>query len=230
MIEQGLLEQLFGAISSGNWGVVVGVVVVGLVTLARALTRERLTAAADKLVSALAAVGMAVGVLLVAGTDPAKAVIIGLFASAASAGLIDAIRDVIPKAKVPPLLPLMVLFLALSSASCGRCVAERGIVDALSAGIGAVDQSVGDTQDDDARLALDASRGAVLLGEAAVDSCEMLRNGSADGWESWVGLALEAAYGLVGIFTSAGPEPMSSPGEIPPELLRAVDLLGGSVP
>ena len=236
MIEQSLIDQIFGSFETGKWSVFVGLVLIGLVTLVRTILRDRLSEALDKLVSALAAAVMTIGMLLAAGTDPLRSVMIGIFASAASAGLIDAIRDALPKRKNPNVAgagpALLLCFIVggslLCSSGCGRCVAERGIVDALSAGIGAVDQSVGDSQDDDARLALDASRGAVLLGDAAVDSCEMLRDGRADGWESWVGLALEAAYGLVQIFTSAGPA--DDFGEVPPELLRAIDALGGDAP
>ena len=121
-------------------------------------------------------------------------------------------------------LVLSLLFVGLASSGCGRCVTERAVVDALGAGVGAAGVALANESDDeDIALALATSRGAVLLGDAAVDGCEHLRDGGqADGWQTWVGLGLEAAMGLVQIFTGASGGVVE---DVPPELTRAVELL-----
>jgi len=128
-----------------------------------------------------------------------------------------------PRGGDGPLALLLALALGASLTACGAapCQTERGIVSALDAGAQAAEAAIPDDAGDDVDLALQLTRGAVLLGQAAVDGCDLARDGA--GWQAWVGLALEAAGGLAAMFGGAGPERL--PAEPPPALAGAVLLL-----
>ena len=96
LVEAEQVERLLDAAESGHWGVVIGLVMIVIVTLSRGLSRDLLSAKAEKLVSALTAVVSAVAVLLAASVSPSKAVLLGLLASPASAGFLDALRSLLP--------------------------------------------------------------------------------------------------------------------------------------
>jgi hypothetical protein len=95
-------------------------------------------------------------------------------------------------------------------------------VDALGAGIAAAETSIGDDVDEDARLALRTARGVTVVGDSAVRTCELLRDDDELGWQTWVGLALEATTGLVEVITGAGDFRAEA---VPPELAHAVQVL-----
>jgi len=121
----------------------------------------------------------------------------------------------------------VVLLAALGLSACGApCVAERAVVSALDVGVEAAGQSVGDQGGEDWDTTLDISRGAVMLGHAAVDACELAQDST--GWQAWVGLALETAVGLSSFFGSAGDD--SIPAHAPDELDAAILTLRGELP
>jgi len=117
------------------------------------------------------------------------------------------------------LLPCVVLVVVLTG--CGaapQCTTERAIAAAYVAGIVAADESLGDDVDEETQEALRIAGGVADLGTAAVDACEVLRDG--EGWQRWVGLALEASASVLARF----------PGDVPPELRTAVLLLEAATP
>jgi hypothetical protein len=115
------------------------------------------------------------------------------------------------------LLALMVPALA----GCGApCTTERAIVSAVDVGIASADTALGDDIDEETQQALYIAGGVASLGNAAVEACELLRDGG--GWQQWVGLAFEAATGLLAHFTGA---PDGDAPDAPPELVEAVGLL-----
>jgi len=111
---------------------------------------------------------------------------------------------------------------ALTTGGCGaRCVTERNVVNALGAGIAASSAVVPENAAS-VREALGHASAVTGLGRAAVDACELLRDGA--GWQAWVELALEAAVGLAAHFGGAAD---SLPSEPPDELgvaIRALEL------
>ena len=127
----------------------------------------------------------------------------------------------------PPVVPLLLLAaLAGSGATgCGACVAERGVVSAVEAGLTAADSTVGDEGGEEWTRALDVARGAADLGAAAVDGCELARDGA--GWAAWVGLALEVVVDLVERFGGAAEGEL--PATAPPSLLAAREALAAEV-
>jgi len=105
---------------------------------------------------------------------------------------------------------------------CGAaCQTERTVVDALGAGITAADGVVGEQGGEEYDLARTITLGAHQLGEAAVDACELLRDGV--GWQAWVSLALEATMSLAATIDGAGPADIAGP--VPLELTTAIELL-----
>lgn len=115
----------------------------------------------------------------------------------------------------------VVLVAALGASGCGAaCQTERTVVDALGAGITAADGVVGDQGGEEYDLARTITLGAHQLGVAAVDACELVRDGA--GWQAWVSLALEAAMSLAATIDGAGPD-ISGP--VPLELATAIELL-----
>ncbi len=125
------------------------------------------------------------------------------------------------------LLGFAFVALALSVTACpgAACQTEQTIVSALSAGVNVASEAIGDAPDEDVALALRLSQGAVLLGQAAVFGCGLVRDG--EGWQAWVGLALEAAVGVVSFFGGAGPEDL--PADPPIELTAAIELLEAEI-
>lgn len=118
----------------------------------------------------------------------------------------------------------VLLMLALSSQACAPCVAEQAVVSALDVGLTAADEAVGDDGGDDWDQALSIARGTSLLGAAAVEACELARDGA--GWQAWVGLALEAAVGVAAHFGGAGDPAPSTP---PAELTAAISALTAEI-
>lgn len=117
-------------------------------------------------------------------------------------------------------LALLIMFAVLPG--CGAtCQAERDVVSALDAGVSAAEEQLRDSDADGWEDMARYSRGAVLLGDAVVSSCDFLRDDS--GWEQWIMMALESATGLAAIFGGAGPE--DAPPMPPPELSEAIRLL-----
>lgn len=122
---------------------------------------------------------------------------------------------------------VMLLAVALGTSACAgaqrpdACETERVIVDSLGAGLHAADMVVGDRGGEHYGRARVATLGALELGDAAVDACELLRDGA--GWQAWVALALEAAGSLAAAIDGAGPADTAEP--VPPELERAIELL-----
>jgi hypothetical protein len=227
MIEQSVIDTLIGAASDGRWERILGSILVALVALTRYVTRDRFSELVGEWISAVSALLGGIGAALLAGTQWWHAVLIGLVVLPSSKGFWDRIRDLLPRREcgLPPdslVLALAVGGAALLSAGCGRCVLERGIVDALGAGITAAETSIGDDVDEDARLALRTARGVTIVGDSAVDACELLRDGEELGWQTWVGLALEATTGLVEVITGAS-DPRAD--AVPPELAHAVEVL-----
>jgi len=128
----------------------------------------------------------------------------------------------------PPVVPLVLLAAALAGAGgsgCGACVAERGVVSAVEAGLTAADSEVGDEGGEEWARALSVARGAADLGAAAVDGCELARDGA--GWAAWVGLALEVVVDLVERFGGAAEGEL--PATAPPSLLAAREALAAEV-
>ena len=80
---------------------------------------------------------------------------------------------------------------------------------------------MGDDVDEETQEALNIAGGVASLGAAAVNACELLREGG--GWQQWVGLALEAVRGVGALFTGAADE--TAPAPAPGELERAIELL-----
>lgn len=128
---------------------------------------------------------------------------------------------------------LLVALAGVSAQGCGvspACQVERTIVSALDAGVEASAEAVGPDGGEEWHAALAISRGATELGRAAVGACELARNEA--GWQSWVGLGLEIALGLVGIIAGHG-DNLGADGsvenqvEVPPELAQAIELLEG---
>lgn len=116
----------------------------------------------------------------------------------------------------------VVLVAAIGASGCGAaCQTERTVVDALGAGITAADGVVGDQGGEEYDLARTITLGAHQLGDAAVDACELVRDGA--GWQAWVSLALEAAMSLAATIDGAGPADVAGP--VPTELATAIELL-----
>ena len=108
-------------------------------------------------------------------------------------------------------------------AGCAPCVAEQAIVSAVDVGLDAAESSVGDAGGEDWERSLGIARGASLLGIAAVDACELVRDSA--GWQAWVGLALETA-GAVAAHFGAADDP-GRPQDPPDELVSALSMLEG---
>ena len=116
------------------------------------------------------------------------------------------------------------LLLAVSwgLSGCGAaCQTERTVVDALGEGLEAADTIAGDQGGEEYERASYYAHGAHALGAAAVDACELVRDGA--GWQAWVGLALEAARAVAGLIDGAGPADVTQP--VPAELTHAIGLL-----
>ncbi len=226
MIEQSVIETLIGAASEGRWERILGSILVALVALTRYVTKDRFSQQAGAWISAVSALLGGIGAALLAGTEWWHALLIGIVVLPSSKGFWDRIRDLLPPRGAGIPAGAMVLAFAIGGSvllsGCGRCVVERGVVDALDAGIAAAETSIGDDVDEDSQLALRAARGATIVGDSAVDGCERLRDGGELGWQTWVGLALEATTGLVEVITGAGD---STTTEVPPELAHAVEVL-----
>jgi hypothetical protein len=168
MIEQNVIDTLIGAASEGRWERIVGSILVVLVTLTRYVTRDRFSQQVGEWISAVSALLGGIGAALLAGTEWWHAVLIGLVVLPSSKGFWDRIRDLLPERECGLPTDSLVLALAIGgaallSAGCGRCVLERGIVDALGAGIAAAETSIGDDVDEDARLALRTARGVTVV-------------------------------------------------------------------
>jgi hypothetical protein len=221
MIEQSVIETLIGAASEGRWERIVGSMLVVLVAAVRYVSRDRFSELVGEWISAVSALLGGIGAALLAGTEWWHALLIGLVVLPNSKGFWDRIRDLLPKRGNEMAAAVVLAFASLGS-GCGRCVVERGVVDALGAGIAAAETSLGDDVDEDARLALRTARGVTIVGDSAVGACERLRDGEELGWQTWVGLALEATTGLVEVITGAGDSPAD---EVPPELVHAIEVL-----
>jgi hypothetical protein len=147
----------------------------------------------------------------------------GLLAGVAAAG-----GPSPPAGPTPPTILPLLLVAALAGAGgsgCGACVAERGVVSAVEAGLTAADSTVGDEGGEEWARALSVARGAADLGAAAVDGCELQRDGA--GWAAWVQLALEVVVDLVERFGGAAEGEM--PATAPPDLLAAREALAAEV-
>jgi hypothetical protein len=221
MIEENVINTLVGAASDGRWERILGSILVVLVALTRYVTRDRFSEHVGAWISAVSALLGGIGAALLAGTEWWHALLIGLVVLPSSKGFWDRIRDLLPK-RAPGISAAMVLTFATFGSGCGRCVLERGVVDALGAGIAAAETSIGDDVDEDARLALRTARGVTVVGNSAVRACEHLRDDEELGWQTWVGLALEATTGLVEVITGAS-DPRAD--AVPPELAHAVQVL-----
>jgi len=222
MIEQSVIDTLIGATSDGRWERILGSILVILVGLTRYVTRDRFSTQVGAWISAVSALLGGIGAALLAGTAWWHALLIGLVVLPSSKGFWDRLRDLLPK-RVPA--DVAVIALAIGSvflSGCGRCIAERGVVDALGAGLAAAESSIGGDLDEDAQLALRTARGVTIVGDVAVGACERLRDDEEIGWQTWVGLALEATTGLVELITGAGDFRAEA---VPPELAHAVELL-----
>ena len=221
MIEQSVIDTLIGAASEGRWERILGSILIALVALIRYVTRDRFSQQVGAWISAVSAILGGIGAALLAGAEWWHALLIGLVVLPSSKGFWDRIRDLLPK-RGAGVSAAMVLAFASFGSGCGRCVLERGIVDALGAGIAAAETSIGDDVDEDARLALRSARGVTIVGDSAVGACERLRDGEELGWQTWVGLALEATTGLVEVITGASDSRAEA---VPPELAHAVEVL-----
>ena len=115
----------------------------------------------------------------------------------------------------------VLLLVALAGSACAPCVAEQAVVSALDVGLSAADEAVGDASTEEYRDAMSYANGAVLLGRAAVEACELARDGA--GWQAWVGLALEAAMGVASHFGGAADGDI--PSEPPDGLTSAIAML-----
>lgn len=230
IVEPGQIDQLIGAWHLGQWGVVAGVLLVVLVTLIRGLTREKLSERADKFVSALSAVVMASAVMLVAGVDPVKAALLGLLASGGSAGLLDALRGLIPSKKgggggaMTVATMALVLFLPMTG-GCGaetqrpHCTYERIALEAARAASNIATSSIPEDFEDREEAELYASR-SLELSSAAVEACETLRD---DGdWKDWLRIGIDATASLFGILVAAGVEEVEPVSALLSSLGRAV--------
>ena len=87
MIEETTINALLGAIREGDVQVLVGAALLVVVGVARRLVAARDLGKAEEWVSASAAVLAAVAVALLAGADWLGAVVLGVLAGPASAGL-----------------------------------------------------------------------------------------------------------------------------------------------
>lgn len=116
----------------------------------------------------------------------------------------------------------MCVFVLVCISGCGAaCQTERAVVDALGVGMTAADVAVGDDASPEYERASMIAHGAQQLGSAAVDACELLRDGA--GWKVWVESALESAFWVAGLIDGATPEDIDGP--VPIELLRAIAML-----
>jgi hypothetical protein len=105
---------------------------------------------------------------------------------------------------------------------CGAaCQTERSIVDATELGIAATDAMVGDRGGEDYERVSLIAHGAHQLGSAAVDACELARDGA--GWQVWVEFTLESLTWMYRFIIGAGPADIGDPPPI--ELLRAMAML-----
>ena len=120
---------------------------------------------------------------------------------------------------------LLTLWILTVLTGCGAapCATERSVVSALDLGVSVADHQLADSGASGWEEASRYSHGAVELGRAAVDGCELLRDGA--GWEAWVTMALEAAGSLAAIFGGADPDAEAAPAEPPTELSEAIRLL-----
>ena len=120
---------------------------------------------------------------------------------------------------------LLTLWILSTLTGCGAapCTTERSVVSALDIGVAVADRQLADSGASGWEDASRYSHGAVELGRAAVDGCEILRDGA--GWQAWVTMALEAAESLAAIFGGADSDAEAAPAEPPPELSEAIRLL-----
>ena len=157
------------------------------------------------------------GMLYFSGKMSVEASIAVLVAVGALFGLRKVDGDITTKAGA-----VLLMMMGIAATGCGAaCQTERTVVDALGAGIVAADVVVGDQGGEDYDTASMIAIGAHELGKAAVDACELLRDG--EGWQSWVALALEAARGVAAMIDGAGPADVREP--VPQELAHAIELL-----
>jgi len=89
MIEETTLQTLLAAIRGGEVATLVGALLLAAVAVARRLVATRDLGRAEDWVSASAAVAAGVAVALLAGADWVAAVVLGVLAGPASAGLWD---------------------------------------------------------------------------------------------------------------------------------------------
>lgn len=114
----------------------------------------------------------------------------------------------------------VLLISAFTLLGCGTCALERGIHSVVDAGVEAAEREVPEEGRDEMEIA----RGITDVAGAAVQACELLRDGA--GWQQLVTLMLEATTGAIAQFTGAADEEAGDP---PPELLEAHAALEAEV-
>lgn len=96
MVEQGLLEQLLGAIGSASWPVLIGYATLVLVAVFRSITHGRFRGRAEDWASAASALVGGVGLALAAGGVWWQALAVAVLAAPSSSGFWRLVRGSIP--------------------------------------------------------------------------------------------------------------------------------------
>ncbi len=122
---------------------------------------------------------------------------------------------------------LVLALLLLSVTGCAgvqrpnACVAEDGVVTVVDAALSAAQAVVPEGQSEEFDEAVEFTRGAIGLGNAAVSACIAVRDSG--GWAAWASTALQATSVILDILKTADVD-------IPDELENAVDALGELLP
>ena len=96
MVEQSILETLIGAVGDGEYGQVIGYVLLAVSAFVRFITEGRFTIAVHRWISTTASLVLGIGTGLAAGGEYWHAVLLGAFAAPTSRGFWELVRGLLP--------------------------------------------------------------------------------------------------------------------------------------